>query len=300
MQPRGRNANKSKKNVPRVCWASSRNPRCRADAIPNPTPMTPHPSSSAADFLDVLLGLPLAVADALCLALRRWCVALFSILDGHDPPCQRLEGFIRCIDEDELAGICLGDHAVLDKGLPLDASLPKLLADEDHWQLSLDLPSLHERHELEQLVACAEAARGHDEAHALVAHPELAREEVMVLEAELWGNVRVETVLEGQGDAEADGGALGQVGALVGCLHHARPRAGAHCVPGLALSSPSLRPLRELPGQLRGDIEHWHKEGLLLDALQRRPRARVLGPRSCVGLRAPQGLLVLGTRLRTG
>mmetsp|Transcript_37851 Transcript_37851/g.108529 ORF Transcript_37851/g.108529 Transcript_37851/m.108529 type:complete len:268 (+) Transcript_37851:68-871(+) len=208
---------------------------------------------------------------------RRHRVPGLRRLDGDDAVSEGPEGLLDGVHEVELACVLLGDHAVVDEGLPVDARLPELLADEDDRQLPLDLPGLHQRHQLKELVARAQAAGGDDETHALVAHPELPREEVVELEAKLRGHIRIQPILEGQRDSEADGRALRQPGALVRGLHHARAGSRADVVRLIPLLFPRSRPHRQFPGKLRGHVEHGDKERLFLHPLQSSLLAGVRG-----------------------
>mmetsp|Transcript_70578 Transcript_70578/g.178875 ORF Transcript_70578/g.178875 Transcript_70578/m.178875 type:complete len:326 (+) Transcript_70578:109-1086(+) len=256
----------------------------------------------------------LAVLERLTVCLLHGCHALtwfegcflgggsFSvlILDALDSHTQRLEGLLDRVRKDELVCVGLGDHAVVHEGLPIDDSVPELLTDEDHRELSLDLPRLHEGDDFEELVAGAEAAGRDDEAHALVGHPELAREEVVELEAQLRGHPGVQPILEGQGDAEADRLPTGLVCALVGGLHHARASASAHNVLRLVLSLSRLGPSRQLFGKLGRDLEHGHEERLLIEPLQRSRCDLVAGVLGGQSFGLLDGFLVLGLRLGPG
>mmetsp|Transcript_35222 Transcript_35222/g.93311 ORF Transcript_35222/g.93311 Transcript_35222/m.93311 type:complete len:311 (+) Transcript_35222:345-1277(+) len=217
------------------------------------------------------------------------------VLDALD---QEVEGLLGSVRKLELRGVLLGDHAVVHERLPVDAGLPERLADQDDRQVALDLARLHQRDDLEELVAGAQPARRHHQAHARVGHQELPREEVVELEAQLRRHVRVQPVLEGEGDAEAHRGPLGAPGALVGGLHHAGARAGAHGVRGQALLLAGQRPLRQHAGEVLGHVEHRDQELLLPEARQGQLRLRVLRVRRDGRLRGLHGLIELGPGLR--
>mmetsp|Transcript_41957 Transcript_41957/g.129966 ORF Transcript_41957/g.129966 Transcript_41957/m.129966 type:complete len:323 (+) Transcript_41957:521-1489(+) len=220
---------------------------------------------------------------------------LLQPLDACD---QLREGLLRRVGEDELPRVLLGDHAVVDEGLPVDARVPELLADEDHRQRALDLARLHEREELEELVAGAEAAGRDDKPHALVGHPELAREEIVVLEAQGGRDVRVQAILEGQGNAKSHGLAAGKRGAVVRSRHHAGPAPRADVVLGLPLLGPLHGPLRHHPREVADGVEHGDEEGLLPQPLERGLRLAVAGAGHGGRLGLLQRRLVLRPRLR--
>src|SRR5205807_109307 len=73
-----------------------------------------------------------------------------------------------------------------------------------HLNLLGQLVGLHQRQNLEQLVARPEAAGKDHERLGEVREPELAHEEIMELEVQTLGDVRVGPLLEGQTDVEAD------------------------------------------------------------------------------------------------
>ena len=77
----------------------------------------------------------------------------------------------------------------------------------------VDLPGLHQRQRLEQLIEGAEAAGEDDEGLGVLHEHRLAHEEV----AEVLGqvDVGVEAGLAGQVDGQADRDAVGLLGALV-------------------------------------------------------------------------------------
>ena len=86
---------------------------------------------------------------------------------------------------------------------------------------------LDQREDLEQFVHRAEAARENHQRLRQVREPELAHEEVVELEAEFAGDVRIGKLLERQTDVQPDGLAAGVRRAAVGRFHDARPAAGA-------------------------------------------------------------------------
>jgi hypothetical protein len=80
---------------------------------------------------------------------------------------------------------------------------------------------LGEGEDFKHLVERAEAAGKDDQRLGEIGEPELAHEEVMELEVERGGDVRVGMLLEGQADVEAHGFAAGLVCASVGGFHDA-------------------------------------------------------------------------------
>src|SRR5204863_7007874 len=88
------------------------------------------------------------------------------------------------------------------------------------------LVGLDEREDFEELVARAEAAGKDHQRLREIREPELAHEEIVELELEPFGDVRIGTLLEGQPDVEADRLPAGFARAAVGRLHDAWTAAG--------------------------------------------------------------------------
>ena len=91
----------------------------------------------------------------------------------------------------------------------------------------LRLARLDERHHFEELVESPKATGEGDHRLGEVEEPVFPDEEVVELEVELRGDVRVVALFEGQGDAQADRSAAGFEGAAVGGLHDSRAAARA-------------------------------------------------------------------------
>ena len=87
---------------------------------------------------------------------------------------------------------------------------------------------LHEREDLEQLVARAEAARKNHERLRQVREPELPHEEVMELEMQAVGDVRVGALFEWQPDVEPDRLPSGLARAAIGRFHDPGTAARGH------------------------------------------------------------------------
>ena len=87
-------------------------------------------------------------------------------------------------DEDQVEigrGDCAVDHHAVkqvSQGSPVDRS------NQDHGKVA-DLPGLHEREGLEQLVDRADAARQHDERIGVLDEQDLTNEEVMARDASI-------------------------------------------------------------------------------------------------------------------
>ena len=132
-------------------------------------------------------------------------------------------------------------------GLKSRTCVPVLAAVEDDADLLRQLVGLHEREDLEQLVARAEAAGKDHERLRQVREPELPHEEVVELEVQAVGDVRVRALLERQPDVQADRLAAGLARAAVGGLHDARAAARRDdeaVVVGLERQAPAGRAVR--------------------------------------------------------
>ncbi len=79
----------------------------------------------------------------------------------------------------------------------------------------------------EKFVDGAEASGKNHESFGEIGEPEFAHEEIVELEVERGGDVRIGILLEGQIDVEADGFASGFVSAEVGGFHDAGATAGS-------------------------------------------------------------------------
>lgn len=123
----------------------------------------------------------------------------------------------------ELIGAAEGARA----HVKVEDALPVLDPEEHDWHVELDLVGLLEREDLEELVERAVPAGRAHQAEARVDHPELAREEVVVFERQLWRHVLVQPRLKRQRDPHPDRAPLrNHRRSLVRRLHQARPAAG--------------------------------------------------------------------------
>src|SRR5690242_9578508 len=92
----------------------------------------------------------------------------------------RLHHRLRLVDHADEVRIVHADHALLLERAadPLEEPAPERAAHQDHGDLP-DLPRLHEREDLHQLVQRAESARHHDERARELHEHDLAREEML-------------------------------------------------------------------------------------------------------------------------
>ena len=160
-----------------------------------------------------------------------------------------LECIGRRIGVAEQIQVLLGDRAPLRHRLEVEHLVPVLAAVEDDADLLRQLVGLREREDLEQLVAGAEAAGKDHQRLRQVREPELAHEEVVELEVQPVGDVRVGALLERQPDVEPDGLAAGLVRAAVGGFHDAGAAAGRDDE-AMVLRRQRHAPRREQPREL--------------------------------------------------
>src|SRR4051812_45354633 len=142
------------------------------------------------------------------------------LADARIDACDGFVGIVGDHDEVHVGG---EDHAFLDEPLsPVEERLPVFAPEEDHGEVA-DLPGLHQRQRLEELVVRSPTARQDDERLRRLHEADLARVEV----AELVGEIepRIEPLFHRELDPEADGEASGFLGAAVGRLHQAGPAA---------------------------------------------------------------------------
>ena len=118
--------------------------------------------------------------------------------------------------------------------LEVDHFFPERRTVEEHGNRAVELVSLRQRQDLEQLVERAEAARERDQGARQVREPQLAHEEVVELEAELRSDIRVGTLLLRQTDVEPHAAASGERCSPIGGLHDSRApaRADEQAFPG--------------------------------------------------------------------
>ena len=114
-----------------------------------------------------------------------------------------------------------------------------------------ELFRLDEGEDLEELVERAEPAGKDHECLRQVREPELPHEEVVELEVQPAGDVRVRALFERQPDVQADRLASRLVRPAVGRLHDAGAAAGAHDEPVVFGAEPAA-PLREAARQHAG------------------------------------------------
>src|SRR5699024_3293518 len=153
--------------------------------------------------------------------------------DAGGLPLEVLDGLVDVVGQVQPIDVGLLDHPAGEHGAaqPVQQRGPVVDADEHDGETG-DLARLGEGDRLEDLVESAEAPRQHEEALAVLDEHRLAREEVAEVDAEV--DVGIQPRLEGEFDAQADGGPAGLTGTLVRGLHGARAAAGDHGVAGLA------------------------------------------------------------------
>src|SRR5439155_11273668 len=93
---------------------------------------------------------------------------------------------------------------------------------EEHGNRAVELVSLRQRQDLEQLVERAEAARERDQGARQVREPQLAHEEVVELQAQLRRDIGIGALLLRQADVETDAAAAGERCSPIGGLHDSR------------------------------------------------------------------------------
>src|SRR5579885_392145 len=146
---------------------------------------------------------------------------------SHQRLFEEFECGLRMIGVLEQIQILGRDHAVLDERIKIDDLFPVLRAVEQNSDLLGELLSLREREQFHELIHGAVTPGKDHQRFGEVGEPELAHEEVVELEAELRGDVRIRKLFEGKPDVQADGFAFGFGGAAVGGFHDARPAARA-------------------------------------------------------------------------
>src|SRR5215471_3071551 len=105
---------------------------------------------------------------------------------------------------------------------------PIFTAIDDHNDLLGQLLRLRQRENLKQLVQRAKTSGKNNQRLGQVGEPVLTHEEVVKLEIEFRGDVRIRKLLKRQADIQANGLAASFPGATVGCLHDSRTATRRH------------------------------------------------------------------------
>mmetsp|Transcript_17562 Transcript_17562/g.48182 ORF Transcript_17562/g.48182 Transcript_17562/m.48182 type:complete len:431 (+) Transcript_17562:747-2039(+) len=187
------------------------------------------------------------------------------------------EGLVRRVADEHHIFLLPGDEAEVLHDTELQDLCPVLLPEQDDRQSALDLARRHEHKHLEEFVARAITARCDDQPDAPVSHPELPREEIMELEAELRRDEGVQAFLEWQRDAEAHRSAASSPGALVRGLHHAWASPRTNGVRGQARLLPLQRVFSDEARELHRFLVVLAEERHALQTHELRSQARILG-----------------------
>lgn len=143
-----------------------------------------------------------------------------------DAGAEVVDGLVDVVGDEEAAEVFGGDGGVaFEEGVAheVDEWEPEGAAHEDDGVFG-DFLGLDEGHGLEELVHGAESAGEADEADGVLDEHDFAAEEIAEFEGA--GLVAIGELFEGKGDVEADAGAAGFEGALVGGLHDSGSAAG--------------------------------------------------------------------------
>src|SRR5436189_2398678 len=100
---------------------------------------------------------------------------------------QLLERVLRRVGVLQQAEIGLGNRAPLRHGLEIEDLVPVLAAVQDHFDLLRQLVGLHQRENLEELIARPEAAGKNHQRFREVSEPELSHEKIMKFELQAVG-----------------------------------------------------------------------------------------------------------------
>src|SRR5271169_4381655 len=94
--------------------------------------------------------------------------------------------------------------AILHEGIEVDDFFPETGTVENDRDFFGELPGLHESQNLEEFVQGSKSSGEDDEGLRQISEPELAHEEVVELEIEFIGDIRVGELFERKTDVEPD------------------------------------------------------------------------------------------------
>src|SRR5215470_1608948 len=151
---------------------------------------------------------------------------------------------VRGFGEPEKLAILHVDYTLVDQEPDVEGATPILFADQ-HDRDRLDLASLHQGQDFEQLVQRPKATRECDERLRAQQQMHLAQGKVVKSKTQVWRDVGIGILLMWQIDIQTDGFCAGFEGSTVGGLHDARAAASHDRQPGwsaIAITAAAYQP----------------------------------------------------------